>query len=85
LAIDSMRRCRVGRLELVAVTGQDLLDVADDDAGLAGAGLDDDDLADSARGVEPMREARSKIGMILPRRPMTPRIHGTSDATERAR
>ena len=29
------------------------------------------------------RAARSKIGMILPRRPMTPRIHGTSDATER--
>ena len=31
----------------------------------------------------PMRAARSKIGMILPRRPITPRIHFASDATER--
>ncbi len=34
-------------------------------------------------GARPIRAARSKIGMILPRRPITPRIQGTSDATER--
>ena len=62
---DRLDRLRVGGrdgLELVAGDGQDLLDVADDDAGLAGAGLDDDDLAErrrSAIGDAPMREARS--------------------------
>ena len=30
-----------------------------------------------------MRAARSKIGMILPRRPMTPRIQSASEATAR--
>jgi hypothetical protein len=30
-----------------------------------------------------MREARSKIGMILPRKPITPRIQAASDATVR--
>ena len=72
-------------LELVGGDGEDLLDVVDDHADLAGAGLDDDDLAGlgvaGRRG--PCRAARSKIGMILPRRPMTPRIQAASDATER--
>ena len=48
LAIDSIV-CGVGGrdgLELLAGDGQDLLDVADDHAGLAGARLDDDDLAE---------------------------------------
>src|SRR5262245_18360677 len=42
-------RPQVGRrdgLELLGGDGQDLLDVADDDAGLTGARLDDDDLAE---------------------------------------
>src|SRR3954470_13940614 len=46
---DRLDRLRVGRrdrLELLGRDGQDLLDVADEDAGLAGPGLDDDDLAE---------------------------------------
>src|SRR3954451_22390525 len=46
---DRLDRLRVGGwdgLELLARDGQDLFDVADEDAGLAGAGLDDDDLAE---------------------------------------
>src|SRR4029079_207777 len=46
---DRLDRLRVGGrdgLELVARDGQDLFDVADEDAGLAGPGLDDDDLAE---------------------------------------
>src|SRR3954463_529410 len=46
---DRFDRLQVGRrdgLELLGGDGQDLLDVADDDAGLAGARLDDDDLAE---------------------------------------
>src|SRR4051812_17418033 len=46
---DGLDRLGVGRgdrLELIARDGEDLLDVADDDAGLAGPRLDDDDLAE---------------------------------------
>src|SRR3954469_10133275 len=46
---DRLDRLRVGRrdgLELLAGHGQDLFDVADENAGLAGPGLDDDDLAE---------------------------------------
>src|SRR3954447_15520327 len=50
---DRLDRAGVGGrdgLELVGGHGQDLLDVADDHAGLAGAGLDDDDLAELGAG-----------------------------------
>src|SRR3954447_21863095 len=46
---DRLDRLQVGRrhgLELLGGDGEDLFDVADDDAGLARAGLDDDDLAE---------------------------------------